>query len=391
VSTLSRTLQDHGHEVLLYGLAVEGLQSNIPREDLLSDIDFKSTFSDPSLRGVFRVISRTVYSNEAKRSMHRMIEKYSPDLVHLNNIHHFLTPSIVWPIVAKKIPVVWTLHDYTIICPNTTMRSNGSICESCISGRFYHCVIKKCKRGSLVASGLAAAEAYCHHIMKAYDKVSQFIAPSAFLRAKFLEAGFSESSVTHIPNPIAGVLLSTQQMGEGHGMFIGRLSEEKGLWTLVRALGGLPNTAFDIIGDGPLRPALEDFCRVRSLHGIRFHGKVESAKVKEAVHNCKFVVVPSEWYENCPYAVLEAMQAGKPVIASAIGGLPELIQDRRNGMLCTSGDVAAFREAIATLDADVGLRARLGEEGARIVNHEYDTVTHYRRLQDVYSSYVGPS
>jgi glycosyltransferase involved in cell wall biosynthesis len=391
ISTLSHTLREHGHEVLLYGLAVDGAQSTIPRNELLPEVDFKADFIRPSLRGAVRVVSRTVYSFEAKRSMLKVLKKYRPDVVHLNNIHHFLTPSVVWAMVAERTPVVWTLHDYTIVCPDTTMRSKGRVCQSCLPGRFYHCVAQRCKRGSVLASGLAAAEAYCHHMMKVYDRVFRYIAPSAFLRNKFLEAGFSENRIVHIANPLPYGSPLSEHRATGSGLFIGRLSEEKGLWTLMQALVELPDTGFDIVGDGPLRPDLEKLCQERSLRHVRFHGKLNPVVAAEITGKCRFVVVPSEWFENCPYAVLEAMQAGKPVIASAIGGLPELIRDGVNGILCPPGDVDAFREAIGRLDADDQLCAKQGREAARIVHEEYNSDLHYQRLSEIYSAAVHHS
>ena len=386
VSILGQVLQQHGHEVLLYGLAVPGSQTTMPLSELVSDLDFKAAFARRSLRDILHVVSRTIYSFEAEHSMQRAIEKYKPDIVHLNNIHHFLTPSIVWPIVRNQVPIVWTLHDYTIICPNTTFVSDHEICESCRSQKFYNCVLKKCKRGSYAASFLAAAEAYCHHWMRAFDRVSAFIAPSSFLLEKFVEQGFQPKKVIHIANPIPTIFEDEERPIQGSGLYIGRLSEEKGVGTLVRALAGLPNMPFDIIGDGPLRSSLEDYCKKRLLDRVRFYGSVSADAATEFVKNCRFVVVPSEWYENCPYAVLEAMQFGKPVVASAIGGLPELVHDQKNGILCPVGNVTAFMTAIHRLSCDDALCKKFGNKGARLARLEYDVDTYYRKILAVYTS-----
>jgi glycosyltransferase involved in cell wall biosynthesis len=388
ISILSGLLQQHGHEVLLYGLAVPGSQTTLPFSELVPDMDFKLAFAQRSPRDILRVLSRTVYSFEAKRSIQHVVEKYKPTIVHLNNIHHFLTPSIVWPVVGNGIPIVWTLHDYTIICPNTTFLSHQRICESCSSGKFYACVLKRCKRGSIPASALAAAEAYCHRWLRVFDRVSTFVAPSSYLKNKFVEQGFPEAKVVHVANPIPASREYRGVGSQGAGLYIGRLSEEKGVETLVKALAGLRDIPFDIVGDGPLRARLEGYCNQESLTGIRFHGSLPTASAAEAVRNCKFVVVPSEWYENCPYAVLEALQNSKAVIASAIGGLPEIVQDQKNGILCPAGDVNALKQAIELLTRDSALCEKMGREGAHLALLHHDVETYYERIFDVYSKAI---
>ncbi len=388
VRTVEELLKRHGHEVILYGLAIPGSQSSLPFEELLPEIDFRAAFARRSVVDVFRVVSRTVYSPEANRSMAKILEKYKPDVVHLNNIHHFMTPGVVWPIVRHGIPVIWTLHDHTIICPNTTFVSHGQICEACSFGRFYPCLLKRCKRGSVGASFLAAAEAYVHFLSRSYKQVSRFIAPSLFLKQKFEQRGFPASRIVHLSNP-APLMARKAQGGAGvGGLFIGRLSEEKGVSTLLHALSKVPEVQFAIAGDGPSRPALEKYAREQSLHNVRFLGKLSTEEATKVLDECAFVVLPSQWYENCPYSAIEAMMCRKPVIASSIGGLSEIVEHDESGFLCPAGSSEALAEAISRLHHDPALCLRLGKRAAELARLLFDGDEYCRKLLYYYKEAI---
>lgn len=384
VRTVQALLETHGHEVLLYGLQIEGSATTLEFGELLTEIDFRKAHERRSWADVVHVLRRTLYSREANASIERVLSRYRPDIVHLNNIHHFLTPSIVWPIVRRDIPIVWTLHDYTIICPNTTMLSHSQICEACALGRYYPCVLKKCKRASVWASMLAAAEAYLHHWIHSYEKVAMYIAPSRFLLDKCVAHGMDPQRLSHFPNPIERPGSGSHRHSDGTGVYVGRLSEEKGVKTLLRALAHVPSARCDIIGDGPLRAELEQMAGNLGLNNVRFLGRLPSEQVAKRMGECGFLVIPSEWYENCPYAGMEAMMNGKPVVASAIGGLAEIIEHEVSGILCPPGDSRAFADAFSRLVGEPQVSAQMGREAETRARLLFDSEEYYKKLAALY-------
>ena len=353
----AKILEEHGHEVVFFSMNhPENIDSAYSRY-FVSHVDFDEVHG---FLNALRVTGRVLYSVEAHRKIERLLKNERPDIIHLHNIHHQLSPSILYVLKDYHRPVVMTLHDYKMVCPVYTMLARDGICERCRNRRFFHCLLQKCAKGSLSRSLVSTAEMYLHRSLLHTDRVVDlFISPSQFLRDKLAEMGF-QGTVRHLPNSIdVKQYAPSYSWSEQTIVYFGRLSAEKGLLTLVDAVGGLPLTC-RIIGEGPLRPMLERRARQRGFTNLLFLGYKDREELKEEISGAMFVVAPSEWYENNPVSVIEAFACGKPVVAARIGGLPELVEHEETGLLFPPGDVNGLRECVLQLLASP---ARIGDYG----------------------------
>jgi len=374
-------LRERGH-------AVSFLSMDHPRNAGTSDpAEFVSLVDldrPGRLLGQAKIAGRMLYSLEARKKLSRLLDREKPDLVHAHNIHHQISPSI-FPLLNKRgIPIVMTLHDYKMVCPVYTLFTRGGICERCRGGHYYHCLLRRCTKESFVKSGLNTLEMYAHHrLWHSYRRVSVFISPSRFLKRKVEELGY-RGPIVHLPNPVRTDGAAPAFRGrEKTIVYSGRLAPEKGLSTLFEALAGT-DVRCRVVGDGPLREALGREVRARGLTRVEFLGHLSPEGVRTELRNSVFAVVPSGWYENHPRAVTEAFALGKPVIASRIGGLPELVQEGETGLLFDPGNAADLKSKILSLLPDSARISRMGENARRWVERELHPDRYYAGLMAVY-------
>jgi glycosyltransferase involved in cell wall biosynthesis len=347
-------------------------------------------YNDP--RGASRLRAGTsfVRSREAAERIEELVEASRPEVAHLHNIYHQITPSIIPVLRRRGIPVFMTLHDYKLICPNYTMFAQGKYCDRCVGGRFYHAPIMRCHESSFARSALLAFEAYWQRISAVYDGVHTFLAPSRYMRDAFIRAGFDEDRVRYLPSflpepeaPRAGA--AAPALPDSYLLYFGRLSEEKGLRTLLAALHAKPDVHLVVCGDGPLRAELESLAASHDMHNVRFMGHLDKGRLDAVVAGARAVVLPAEWPENAPFAVLEAAVQGVPVIVSDMGGLPEMAEIV-GGSVFRGGDRAALASAIDAVWADPdSARARAAAGRVALVEH-YDRERHMSALESMYTS-----
>lgn len=365
VFVLWRYLEAGGHAVIPFGMAH-------PRNILTAYDDFfvpPMSYSQPvgmqftsamsSLRGQLAAARAIWYSTEARRRLERLLAVTQPDVAYLHNIYHQLSPSILDALSQAGVPAVMTLHDYKLACPNYRLYTQGAPCTRCVGGRFHHAVVHRCVKDSRLKSLVCAIENTLHRRRGAYDSIARFIAPSRFLYNTMIRAGLPEPKLLHWPNPVE-LPPVPRSRDSGYILYHGRLAPEKGLWTLVRAAQRLARAEVRIAGEGPLRAALEAWCLEHSLDNVRFLGFIPPAELPPLIRNARCLVMPSEWYENCPMALLEALSHGVPVVASNIGGLPEYVEHGENGLLVAPGDDAALAEALSLLLSDPARAALMG-------------------------------
>lgn len=339
-----------------------------------------------------RTAAQVLYRRDARRGMDAVLERFRPDVVHLHNIYHQLSPSVLRPIRARDLPAVMTLHDYKLACPTYQfLDADGRICEACLPGRFREATRRRCNRGSLVGSALATVELRVHTTLDAYGAVDAFVCPSRFLRDKMLEAGLAAHRLEHLPN-FCDVSGTTPADAPGDGvLYAGRLSSEKGVDVLVEAAALLPpHVPVTIAGDGPERTALETRAAALGLADrVRFLGRVPGAQVLDLMRAAAVVVVPSRWYENQPMTVLEAYGAGRPVVASRLGGLPELVVEGRTGALVVHDDPAALASALSAYTDGVRATATAyahGRAARELALRTHSLEAHVRGLESIYCS-----
>jgi len=337
-----------------------------------------------ALRKKIGAAARVLYSREAKRCVERLIEREKPDLVHLHNIYHQISPSILHSFRKYNLPVVMTLHDYKMACPTYNLLLDGKVCERCRRGRYYRCLAVKCRDGSLPASLVSTLEMYLHHkLLHIYDLVDVFISPSHFLQGKLREMGFRRE-VDYLPH-----FLDLEAFGVPDTTapevitYFGRLSREKGLETLLEAARGL-SVKFQIIGEGPLRERLVEEVRNLGIGNLAFHPHLPPERLREEVRRSLFTVIPSVYYDNSPMAILESYALGKPVVGSRIGGIPELILEGETGVTFEPGNAPDLRAKILSLWSNPEKIAAMGKKARLFIEGSFSPESHYEGLMGLY-------
>ena len=323
-----------------------------------------------------------VHSREAVSKIAALIDKMRPDLMHCHNVYHQITPSIISVAKSRGIPVVLTLHDFKPVCPVYLRLRAGRPCSLCLDGDFRQVLMNRCAGGSVGASALLYAEAAIQRWLGSYEKVDRFLAPSRFMRDAALHR-FRSGQVALLYNGVDTAELEVSTRDEGYALYLGRLSREKGVETLLQAHEAAGTWDLVIAGTGPLERGLQ--MRYRNA---RFVGQLSGQALKAAIGGASAIVVPSEWYENCPMSVLEAMAYGKPVVASRIGGIPELVVDGETGVLFEPGDAADLRRHVSRLMGDASLRARMGAAGRIRAERQFSIEKHNANLIETYRSLV---
>lgn len=340
----------------------------------------------PRGRGGLQAAGRIVWSSSGQRGMHAVMREFRPDVVHCHNIYHQLSPSVLQPIRAAGVPCVMTLHDYKLACPSYLMLDHGSPCDACVTGGPLQAARHRCKGGSLGQSSLLALESWLHRASRAYAPVDVFVCPSAFLAGVMARAGVFPERMTVVNNFVdADPAPTPGSSGEGL-VFAGRLSNEKGVDVLIRALDLMQQqTHLRIAGEGPARNQLETLARQGASAGrISFLGRLAKPELQQIVCGSAASVVPSRCHENQPMTVLESFASGVPVIASDLGGLPELIRDGIDGFTVPAEDPPALARALDRVVADPATAHRMGASARQRAIDQFSPAAHLSRLSDVY-------
>ncbi len=333
-----------------------------------------------------RCFGRVIYSFQARRRVERIINEHRPEIAHLHNIYHQISPSIL-PVLKKNgLRTVLTSHDYKLICPNYTLFDGRGTCEKCLGGKNYHVLTTGCHGGSLATGMTLAIESYLHLFLGSYRRyLDMVITPSRFMKECFVRFGIPEAKIVYVPNFVDPIPENIEPGRGGYILYMGRLSREKGVDSLILAMREFQETPLIIAGDGPERKALERMSEEEGVGNVRFVGQKESDDLGGLLSGSMFTVVPSIWYENCPLSVLESMAYGRPVIGSKTGGIPDLIHDGEDGLLFSPGDANGLSDRIGLLLGDAGYRERLGRKAHRRARQEFTKEAHRDRILSIYS------
>ena len=345
----------------------------------------------PSLSGQLHGAGRVLWSTSARRGMTQVVEDFAPDVVHRLNVYHQLSPSVLDPLRRLGIPAVMTLHDYKLACPSYQFLDHGSPCQACLDGGFRQAVRRRCKGGSLAASALCATESWLHRRAGAYGPVHCFVCPSRFLAGRMARAGVFPDRLRWVPHFVEVEKLEPKTEAGGDVVFAGRLSAEKGVDTLIAAIGRLrPTATLQVAGEGPEGSRLQALADDLAPGRVVFHGRLGKADTVALLRSAAVVAVPSRWYENQPMIVLEAMALGVPVVASDMGGLPELVEPDVTGALVPPDDDEALAAALAGLLDDPGRALAMGQAGRAEVAWSHSPELHLERLGDIYREAGAP-
>jgi len=328
-----------------------------------------------------------IHSREGLKRLTRLMEKEKPQIAHLHNIYHQLTPSIIPLLKEKGAKVVLTLHDAKLVCPAYLMLNRGKICVQCEGEKFYKAATTRCQ-GSFGKGVLLAAEAYWHKWRKSYEYVDRFISPSKFLADLVTTYRVPAGRIRVLKNGIDADDFVPGSEDGGYGLYFGRISPEKGVKTLLAAHAAMDSRIpLKIVGSGPLEENLKS-----CYPDAEFLGYKRGDELRSIVGNASFVVVPSECYENCSMTILEAMALARPVIGSRIGGIPEQVEDGVTGLLFEMGSAAELAEKMDQLWQNRSLRRLMGKAARSKLEREYSLKKHLDGLMRIYRELLeGPA
>lgn len=321
-----------------------------------------------------------VWSAEGGKVVRHLMRRFRPDVVHCHNLFPMLSPAVVRTCHSEGIPVVITLHNYRLMCLPSTFLRDGRVCEDCLGRAPWPGVIHRCYRESLSGSTVLATSLLVHRSLRTFGYVSLFLAVSAFVLEKHIEAGLRADRIRVKSNFTWSV---PRREGTGRNfLYLGRLSPEKGVRTLVRAWDDV-GAELVVVGDGPDADQL----RAEAPPSVRFAGPLPGEDVVDLIREARAVLVPSVWYEAQPRVILEAYAAGVPVVASRIGGLPDLIIEEESGLLVTPGDGTAWAQAANRL-LDDEAAIRLGEGAHRMWQERFSPERGLAALEEAYREAV---
>lgn len=378
-------LESQGHNVEYFGMYDEKNIVGNTAGEYTQNMDFHGSGAEKYLYP-FRI----VYSFQARRKLGKVIKTFKPDIIHLNNINFQLTPSVIDEAKKHGIPVVQTVHDLQMLCPNHLMfdLNTKKPCEKCLYGSKLNCVKGRCIHGSMAKSVIGTAEAWLYSALGTYKKVDRYICPSRFIegmllkkkwRGEYLYRGKTVAVHNYIELPDS----AERYEKKDYVLFFGRLSEEKGVDIFVETCRRLPDIKFVVAGGGPM----EDV--VSGLDNVKFVGFKTGGELNRLIAEALFSVYPSIWYENCPLSVLESEALGTPVICTPLGGMPELVDDGVSGTVLNEVSADALTAAVRALYSD---REKCAEMSQNCLKKREKMITlkqYGARVEEIYGELIS--
>lgn len=372
----ARILSENGHEIAFFSMEHPSNEPTPWSKFFVSQVEYLD--EKQSFLSKARIGLRVIWNFEAGRKLEALIREFKPDVAHLHNTYHQLSPSILWTLKKHGVPIVMTLHDYKAVSPNYNLFVRGKIWAH-TSG--WLAVMDRVVKDSFIRSLNCAVEIWLHRLIRSFTLVNQFIAPSHFLIEMYHKLGFPHE-IRYVPQPLSPFPQKPHEFGTGnYFLFAGRLSGEKGVQSLLQAFHELPEEKLVIVGTGPDEETLRQFQKDHHLTNVTFAGYHTGEVLADIFRGAKAFVLPSVWYENMPYVMLEAFGFGKPVIGSNLGGIPERIEAGKNGFLFEAGNVSSIVQAIHSFNASN--QAELGQKAWESIGSLHEE-SYYQELKKVY-------
>lgn len=374
---VSELLSEAGHEIVKFHASSErdldcSWSGELPK---VIDTNGKNYFN--ALSGIYRVSAGAAFG--------RVLDDFSPDIIHLHIYYGQLTSSILHEIQKRNIPTVQTLHEYKLLCPVHSLIRNGNYCDDCKGSAFWKAAYYRCNRGSFVRSAFSSIESYISKLVGSHSVPDTFICVSNYQKNLIISSGIDQSKVIAIPHFNKGI--NRSQGHAKHILYVGRLADGKGVDSVIRAYSSLTGlqVPLHIVGDGPQRQYLIDLAaNLGCLSSINFLGHLEGSELARQYKDSIFAVNFSQLNETFGLTVLEAMSYGKPVIVSDKGALPELVVDTFNGFVCPT--VGSLQNAMLKILEDDELRVEMGRMSIENCIAKYSPSAHLTSLLGVYQS-----
>jgi glycosyltransferase involved in cell wall biosynthesis len=384
-------LQEKGHTVIPFSVKHNKNKPSDYEEYFLSTVGSgNEVYGHEYKRNigtVLKVISRIIYSFEAKRKIKKLINDVKPDLVYVLQFQNKLSCSVIDAVYKQGIPIVQRISDFGHLCPNGIFYhyKRKEICEKCLKGSKFNAIKYKCVNNSYLNSIIKVAALKTHDIKKIRNKIASFVIPAKFTISKFIESGIQCNKIIHIPTFFH--LKETHNKIPEYGnffLYVGRVDQEKGLFTLVKAFEntqhnliiiGFSTEGYDIM----LKNYLKD-----KNHNITFTGNLDFPQIEPYLETCLCTICPSEWYDNLPNSVLESFAFAKPVIASNLGSIKELVVDYSTGLLFQAGDFLSLRNTLDYALNNKNDLIRMGNNALQKIKNEYSSEEHCNKLLEVF-------
>ena len=347
-----------------------------------------ASIDNSGLPGKIRLFLGIPYNRRIYKKMMATIKANKPDVAHVHNVFPMMSPSIYAALRRSGIPVVQTLHNYRFLCPNGQFFVDGAVCEDCQTKGFMSAVRKSCVRGSSITSmmyALAISRAWKTGVLP--NAIAKFIALNNFVADKMVAGGVPRQKIAICGNYIESTAASVADK-HGYILYLGRLSAEKGVATLIKSLSLIDGVVLKVAGSGPDEKNLQS--KALELNGARveFLGHISGAEKQRIVAEALCMVVPSEWYENFPISVVESMSLGTPVVASKIGGLPDMIEHGVNGMLFEAGNHVDLANCLRSIIENKELASKMAEQSINTAISKFGAEEHYRQLNAIYKDAI---
>ncbi|MEI8388348.1 MAG: glycosyltransferase family 4 protein [bacterium] len=352
-------------------------------------VDYRSlTKSD-----MFKYLLKPFYNSDAKNKLGAYLDVLKPDIIHCHNIYYHLTPSVIEPCKKRNIPVVMSLNDPRLMCPSgTLMYKNRTYCqkELCLSGNIFHCLLNKCKDNNFKASFIATAENLYNKITGYYDLIDVFLCPSHAMRNLAINSDINPDKLIVLNSFIKESFLNItpQYNDKDYFLYIGRLSKEKGIDYLIRAISKFPEIKLHIAGKGPEEKNLIELSKKLNTSNVNFLGFLSDKEVEREYQNCIATILPCNWFETFGLTIVESYAYGKPVIASKIGAISELIENYSNGIVFQPENIDELASAINKLYKERELAVEMGKRNREKAVNLYSIEMHYKNLINIYNSLV---
>ncbi|MDQ3986522.1 MAG: glycosyltransferase [Actinomycetota bacterium] len=343
----------------------------------------ENTDSSPTVR----TAAAMVYSPRRRQEIEAAIRDFDPDVIHLHNAYPGWGPAVHLAADHTRTPLVMTVHNLRLRCPNGLMFTEGELCRRCTGGVYLHGVVHRCfeSRGQATAY---ATSLWLHRFPGRLERrVARFIAPSRFMAQRLGEWGFEPDKVKLVRS-FSGTVAeadAARAPEKTYGLFLGRLSSEKGPDVLLDALSAAGDPPFRIVGGGSLLEVLRTRAQTLGLRNLTIEGWVEPSRARVELDRAQYLVLPSVCEENAPLAALDSLGCGKPVIVSDRGGLPELADGGR-GLVTRAGDVHDLAAAVRRLAEDPRACVEMGRAGALFARRHLTPQAHLDALENVYST-----
>jgi len=328
------------------------------------------------------LLTQTMWSKKTYTESLDLLKKIKPDIIHVHNTFPLVSPSLYWAAQKLNVPLVQTLHNFRLLCPQAMFLREGRICEKCIGKSSWRSIVHKCYRSSVTQSAALSGMLIFHHKIGTYkNKISRYIALNKFCRDKFIQGGLPAEKILVKPNFVTE--FGINHFERSGFLFVGRLSYEKGVKILAKAFNNNLHGNLRIAGTGPEHNAIAD------INGIELLGGLQAPSVRLEMQKSVALILPSIWYENMPMTLVEAYANGLPVIASRIGALADLVEDGKTGLLFNAGDAADLAEKMAWAYKNPDAMAQMGRNARAKYLAEYTEDINYQILMNIYDEAIA--